>query len=53
MCGLSPQNIPGDWNYPHFTDGERLVQFMTKFRSQVYRGVNLNPSLSLTPETVH
>lgn len=43
MCGLSPQNIPGDWNYSHFTDGERLVQFMPKFMSQVHRGVKFEP----------
>lgn len=40
---LSTQNIPGDWNYLHFTDGERIVQFMPKFRPQVHHGVKFEP----------
>lgn len=53
MHDPSPQNIPGDWNYyPHFTDGERDVHFMLKSRPQVYCGLDLNPALSLTLETV-
>lgn len=51
---LSPQNIPGDWDYdPHFADGERAVQFILKFRPQVRRESDLKPGLSLTSKTVY
>lgn len=51
---LSPQNIPGDCDYyPHFTDGERVIQFIPKFSPQVHRGSYLKAGLSLTSKTVY